>query len=160
MTTARSSAFGWRCRLALRRLDQIAGLIIQNGDIYADAFGPKYDVLKKLWDDPGAASRRQIAEHVTFDGFKSEFIGELPRDIADRISPDLWALHWSLMSTPARLANTIRLLEDQPSTLRDVPDASLHLLGGGHLLLETHLGEVVPLVEDFLTSVEGLAGSG
>ncbi len=36
---------------------------------------------------------------------------------ADRISPDLWTLHWSLMSTPERLANLIDLLEDQPSTL-------------------------------------------
>ena len=33
---------------------------------------------------------------------------------------------------------------------RDLPDAPLHLLGGGHWLLETHLNEVVPLVEEFL----------
>lgn len=34
---------------------------------------------------------------------------------------------------------------------RDLPEAPLHLLGGGHWLLETHLDEVVPLVADFLT---------
>jgi pimeloyl-ACP methyl ester carboxylesterase len=189
------SQFGFR--LALSHPDQIAGLIIQNGDIYADAFGPKYDFLKKLWDEPGATSRRRIAEHVTLDGFKSEFVGELPPDIADQISPDLWVLHWSLMSTPERLANAVRLLEDQPSTLewfpreqaylreqrpptlivwgpydgympeksaraylRDLPDAALHVLGGGHWLLETHLGEVIPLVDDFLTAVEGPVVSG
>lgn len=33
---------------------------------------------------------------------------------------------------------------------RDHPDAELHLLGGGHWLLESHLDEVVPLVRDFL----------
>ncbi len=92
------------------------------------------------------------------------------------------------MSTPDRVANLIRLLEDQPSTLewfakeqaylrehqppalivwgphdgympetsarayhRDLPDAPLHLLGCGHWLLETHLGEVVQLVADFLS---------
>ncbi|BDY30263.1 alpha/beta fold hydrolase [Mycolicibacterium mageritense] len=189
------SQFGFR--LALHRPDRIAGLVIQNGDIYEDAFGPKYEFLKKLWDDPGAESRRRIAEHVTLEGFKSEFVGELPADIADRISPDLWTLHWSLMSTPQRLANTIRLLEDQPSTLewfpreqaylrehrpatlivwgpydgympeqsaraylRDLPDVPLHLLGGGHWLLETHLDEVVPLVDDFLTAIEGPAAYG
>ncbi|MDT5144469.1 MAG: hypothetical protein QOI79_3836 [Mycobacterium sp.] len=180
------SQFGFR--LALSKPDRVAGLIIQNGDIYADAFGPKYDFLKNLWDNPGPASRRRIAEHVTLKGFESEFRGELPDDVADRISPDLWTLHWSLMSTPERVANLIRLLEDQPSTLkwfpkeqaylrehrppalivwgphdgylpeksaraylRDLPDAPLHLLGGGHWLLETHLGEVVPLVEEFLS---------
>ena len=137
-------------------------------------------------------TRRHIAQHVTLDGFRSEFRGELPDDIADRISPDLWTLHWSLMSAPDRVANLIRLLEDQPSTLewfpkeqaylrehqppalviwgphdgympeesarayhRDLPDAPLHLLGGGHWLLETHLDEVVPLVDDFLRSAYG-----
>lgn len=128
-----------------------------------DAFGPKYDFLKKSWENPGPDARRPIAQHVTLKGFESEFRGELPNDVADRISPDLWTLHWALMSTPDRVANLIRLLEDQPSTmkwfpreqayLRDLPGASLHLLGGGHWLLETHLDQVVPLVEDFLRSV-------
>jgi pimeloyl-ACP methyl ester carboxylesterase len=180
------SQFGFR--LALSAPERIAGLIIQNGDIYADAFGPKYDFLKKMWENPGADARRRIAQHVTLRGFESEFRGELPADVADRISPDLWTLHWSLMSTPERVANLIHLLEDQPSTLdwfgkeqaylrehkpptlivwgphdgympeqsarayhRDLPHAPLHLLGGGHWLLETHLGEVVPLVEEFLS---------
>ncbi|WP_006243843.1 alpha/beta fold hydrolase [Mycolicibacterium tusciae] len=180
------SQFG--LRLALSRPEQISGLVIQNGDIYADAFGPKYDFLKKLWDNPGSASRRRIAEHVTLAGFESEFRGELPEVVADRVSPDLWTLHWTLMNTPERLANLIHLLEDQPSTLdwfpkeqaylrehrppavivwgphdgympedsarayhRDLPDAPLHLLGGGHWLLQTHLGEVVPLVDEFLS---------
>jgi pimeloyl-ACP methyl ester carboxylesterase len=180
------SQFGFR--LALSAPERIAGLIIQNGDIYADAFGPKYDFLKKMWENPGADARRRIAQHVTLRGFESEFRGELPADVADRISPDLWTLHWSLMSTPERVANLIHLLEDQPSTLdwfgkeqaylrehkpptlivwgphdgympeqsarayhRDLPDTPLHLLGGGHWLLETHIGEVVPLVEEFLS---------
>jgi pimeloyl-ACP methyl ester carboxylesterase len=180
------SQFGFR--LALANPERIAGLIIQNGDIYEDALGPKYDFLKKSWNNPGPDARRRIAQHVTLKGFESEFRGELPNEVADRISPDLWTLHWSLMSTPDRIANLSRLLEDQPSTLewfpkeqaylrehqppalivwgpydgympeksarayhRDLPDAPLHLLGGGHWLLETHLGEVVPLVADFLS---------
>lgn len=182
------SQFGFR--LALSKPERISGLVIQNGDIYADAFGPKYDFLKKLWDNPGPAARRRIAEHVTLAGFESEFRGELPDDVADRISPDLWTLHWTLMNTPERLANLIRLLEDQPSTLdwfpkeqdylrehqppalivwgphdgympeesarayhRDLPEAALHLLGGGHWLLQTHLSEVVPLVTRFLSTL-------
>ena len=180
------SQFGFR--LALAKPERVAGLVIQNGDIYEDAFGPKYDFLKKSWENPGPDARRRIAQHVTLSGFESEFRGELPDDVAERITPDLWTLHWSMMSTPDRVANLIRLLEDQPSTLkwfpqeqaylrehqppalivwgphdgympeksarayhRDLPDAPLHVLGGGHWLLETHLGEVVPLVEDFLS---------
>ena len=182
------SQFG--LRLALSATERVAALVIQNGDVYPDHFGPKYGFLRELWSKPGAESRRRIADHVTLDGFRSEFVGELPPDVADRISPDLWTLHWSLMSTPQRVANLVRLLEDQPSTLewmereraylaahrppalivwgphdgympeesaraylQDLPDAELHLLGGGHWLLETHLDEVVPLVADFLERV-------
>jgi pimeloyl-ACP methyl ester carboxylesterase len=34
--------------------------------------------------------------------------------------------------------------------LRDLPDAELHLVDGGHWLLETNLDEVLPLIRDFL----------
>lgn len=182
------SQFGFR--LALAEPERVAGLVIQNGDIYADAFGPKYEFLRRAWENPGPDARRRIADHVTLEGFRSEFEGELPDDVASTISPDLAALHWALMSTPERIANLIRLLEDQPSTLdwfareqaylrehrpetlivwgphdgympeqsalayrRDLPDADIHLLGGGHWLLETHLGEVVPLVDAFLDRI-------
>ena len=175
-------------RLAMSAPDRVSGLVIQNGDIYEDEFGPKYDALRRLWAHPGPDARRAFAEHVSLDGFRDEFAGELPGDVADRVPPDLWTLHWALMSTQERRANLVRLLEDQPSTLpwfprereylrkhrpptlivwgphdgympegaatayrRDHPDAELHLLGGGHWLLETHLDEVVPLVRDFLT---------
>ncbi|MFV8048916.1 alpha/beta fold hydrolase [Mycobacterium sp. 48b] len=180
------SQFGFQ--LAIAKPERVAGLVIQNGDIYKNAFGPKYDFLKESWNNPGPESRRRIAQYVTLHGFETEFRGELPDDVADRISPDLWTLHWSLMCTPERIANLIRLLEDQPTTLdwfadeqdylrqhqppalivwgphdgympeqsaqayrRDLPDAPLHLLGGGHWLLETHLDDVVPLVDEFLT---------
>jgi pimeloyl-ACP methyl ester carboxylesterase len=33
---------------------------------------------------------------------------------------------------------------------RDLPDAELHLLDGGHWALETHLAEIVALARDFL----------
>ncbi|MGY1947991.1 alpha/beta fold hydrolase [Nocardia asiatica] len=185
------SQFGFR--LALAAPDRARGLIIQNGDIYADAFGPKYDFLTKLWNDPGPESRHRMAQHVSLEGFRSEFLGELPDAMAARISPDLWTLHWTLMCTPQRTANLIRLLEDQPSTLgwfpkeqqylreqapptlivwgvhdgympeqsaraytRDLPDVPLHLFGGGHWLLETHLAEVVPLADEFLAQVYGV----
>jgi pimeloyl-ACP methyl ester carboxylesterase len=34
--------------------------------------------------------------------------------------------------------------------LRDLPEAELHLLDGGHWLLETHLDAVAALMRDFL----------
>ena len=37
--------------------------------------------------------------------------------------------------------------------LRDLPEAEVHLLDGGHWLLETHLHQVVTVVRDFLGRV-------
>lgn len=182
-------------RLALSAPERVTGLVIQNGDIYEDAFGPKYDALRSLWDNPGPDALRAYAEHVSLDGFRDEFAGELPGDVADRVPPDLWTLHWALMNTPERRDHLVRLLADQPSTLawfpseraylrehrpptlivwgphdgympdgaarayhRDHPGAELHLLGGGHWLLETHLDEVVPLVRDFLARLDAADG--
>lgn len=182
------SQFG--LRLAMRDPDRVVALIIQNGDIYGDEFGPKYQPLRQFWANPGPQSRRGIAANVSLEGFRDEFAGELPEEVADQISPDLWTLHWALMQTPERLANLVRLLEDQPNTLpwferqqaylrehqpptlivwgphdgympeaaahayhRDLPDAELHLCDGGHWLLETHLGQVVPLIRNFLQRV-------
>ncbi|MFG1807874.1 alpha/beta fold hydrolase [Streptomyces sp. NPDC049040] len=37
--------------------------------------------------------------------------------------------------------------------VRDLPDAEIHLLDGGHFLLESHLDEVAPLIRAFLARV-------
>ncbi len=42
--------------------------------------------------------------------------------------------------------------------LRDLPDAELHLLDGGHWLLETNLSEVVGLIRNFLARVAPTSG--
>jgi pimeloyl-ACP methyl ester carboxylesterase len=176
-------------RLAIRRPEQIAALIIQNGDIYEDALGPKYEPLKEFWRNPTSKRRAKLAEAVTEEGFKEEFLNDVRDDLAERIPPDLWRLHWSLM-TPQRREIAVRVIaglkdnlawfskyqaylrEHRPPTLivwgpqdgympersaqaylRDLPDAELHLLDGGHWALETNLDEIVNLTRDFLERV-------
>lgn len=119
------SQFG--LRLAMADPARVAGLVVQNGDIYPRAFGPKYDKLRELWDDPGPDARRAMAAHASLAGFEDEFRGELPDAVADRVPPDVWTLHWALMSTPERLANLVRLLEDQPTTLSWMSDEQAYL---------------------------------
>jgi pimeloyl-ACP methyl ester carboxylesterase len=173
-------------RLAIAAPERIVALVIQNGDIpYEDALGPKYADIEALWTLPPAEMRTKIGEAITEDEFRSEFLNAVRPDLADRIPPDLWTLHWALV-TPQRTDVAVRLIaglkenrawfpvhrrylaEHRPPTLivwgpqdgympemsaraylRDLPDAELHLLDGGHWLLETNLGEVVPLIRDF-----------
>ncbi|NEK34793.1 alpha/beta fold hydrolase [Rhizobium leguminosarum] len=177
-------------RLAIKAPRRIVALIIQNGDIpYEDALGPKYADIEATWAPPRSEMRKVLAEAISEEAFKEEFLNDLPPALADTIPPDLWKLHWSLI-TPRRRDIAIDLIaglkenrawfpehrkylqEYRPPTLivwgtndhympeksaraylRDLPDAELHLLGGGHWLLETHLDDVVALMREFLGRV-------
>ena len=176
-------------RLAIRHPQRIAGLIIQNGDIYEDQLGPKYKAIRDYWRAPTKRHRDVIAKAISEAGFKDEFLNDVNADLAARIPEDLWRLHGSLM-TPRRRRIALDVIldlkenlewfplyqaylrEHRPPTLiawgpndgympagaaraylRDLPDAELHLLDGGHWLLETHLDEVVALARDFLSRV-------
>jgi pimeloyl-ACP methyl ester carboxylesterase len=177
-------------RLAIRDPRRIVALNIQNGDIpYEDALGPKYADIEATWTLPESEMRTVLAEAVSEETFKEEFLNDLPPSLADTIPPDLWKLHWSLI-TPRRKEIAIDLIaglkenrawfsehrkylrEYQPPTLivwgpndhympeksaraylRDLPDAELHILAGGHWLLETHLDDVVALMREFLGRV-------
>jgi pimeloyl-ACP methyl ester carboxylesterase len=176
-------------RLAIKRPRRIAALVVQNGDIYEDELGPKYAPLQAYFRNPTHAAKEKLAEAVSEDGFKDEFLNDVGPELVERISPDLWKLHWSLM-TPHRRQIAVEVIaglkenltwfpryqgylrDYRPPTLivwgpqdgympegaarayqRDLPDAEVHLLEGGHWLLETHLPEVVAYVRDFLGRV-------
>lgn len=176
-------------RLAIEQPERITALIIQNGDIYEDVLGPKYDPLKEYFANPTQEGRDKLGDAVSEDGYKDEFLNDVRPELAKRIPPDLWKLHWAL-TTPRRREIAIDVIAGlkenlawfphyqaylrahQPPTLivwgpqdgympaasaraylRDLPNAELHLLDGGHWLLETNLDEVARLARDFLTRV-------
>jgi len=177
-------------RLAIMAPERIVAQIIQNGDIpYEDALGPKYAEIEETWTLPESEMRAQLAKAIDEETFEEEFLNALDDERADRIPPDLWKLHWSLV-TPKRKEVAIDLIAGlkqnrawfpahrqylathKPPTLivwgphdhympeksaraylRDLPQAELHLLDGGHWLLETHLEEVSGLMRDFLGRV-------
>ena len=98
-------------RLAMRRPEAIVALIIQNGDVYEDALGPKYADLKATLVLPPGERRAKLAGAVSIDEFKAEFLNHVGPDVAETLPPDLWHLHGSLM-TPQRRAITVGVLED------------------------------------------------
>jgi pimeloyl-ACP methyl ester carboxylesterase len=97
-------------RLAIAQPERVSAIIIQNGDIYEDQFGPKYDVIRRHWSAPTRESRRSLEQAVSEEGFRHEFVGEVPPDVAARVPPDLWKLHWPLMNTPERKKLAVELM--------------------------------------------------
>lgn len=88
-------------RFAIAHPEKIAAVIIQNGDIYEDVLGPNYDPLKEYWDDPTPERKAALADAITLEGYRHEFIGGTQSEVAERIPPDLWTLHWA-MTDPQR----------------------------------------------------------
>lgn len=108
-------------RHAIARPERIAGLIIQNGDIYEDVLGPKYEAIRRYWSDPSPAHRAPLEAAVSEQGFRDEFVGEVDATIAARVPPDLWKLHWPLMDTSPRRELSVRLMEGLKENLQWFP---------------------------------------
>jgi pimeloyl-ACP methyl ester carboxylesterase len=108
-------------RLAIRHPESIAALIIQNGDIYEDALGPKYDGLKSYFADPTPDKRQKLVDAISEEGFQDEFLNDVRDELKKRIPPDLWTLHWPLMDTPDRRAISIGLMEGLKENLEWFP---------------------------------------
>jgi pimeloyl-ACP methyl ester carboxylesterase len=89
-------------RLAIRDPGRIRALIIQNGDIYEDELGRKYAPLQAFFRNPTPEAREKLGDAVTEEGFKDEFLNEVGPAEAEVIPPDLWRLHWSLMTERRR----------------------------------------------------------
>ncbi len=107
-------------RLAIRNPARISALIIQNGDIYEDVLGPKYAGLKAIWDMGPEAGMAKLRTFVTADHFRDEFLNDVRPDLADLIPPDLWTLHWALM-TDRRREHAARLIHDLKDNLAWFP---------------------------------------
>lgn len=97
-------------RLAIQAAEKVAGLIVQNGDIYADALGPKYAGLLRHFEHPTRETRQALVDAVSEDGYRDEFLNGVDTELASRVTPDLWTLHWA-QTTPKRAEIALALME-------------------------------------------------
>ncbi len=166
-------------RLAARRPQWIAGLIVQNANAYDEGLTPMARGMISNAAPAGmlslAATRHQYEGGVADPGL---------------IAPDSWTLDQHFLELPGRDEIQLELHADHPSTVeqypvwqewlrrhqpptlvlwgrhdgffaeagahayrRDLPGAELHLFDTGHFALETHLPEIAPLIADFLDRV-------
>lgn len=171
-------------RIAERHPEWIAGLVVQNGNAYAEGLSDAArDFIALRPETPGALD--EVRALLTLDGTRMQYEAGVPDPAL--VAPDGWLLDQHYLDLPGRTEAQIALAFDYRSNvdrydrwqrwlrthtpptlivwgvgdpffpepgarayLRDLPDAELHLFDTGHFALETHLGEIAPLIADFL----------
>lgn len=113
-------------RLAIRDPGRIAAVIIQNGDIYEDVLGAKYAGLKDIWKMERSQGLGRLREFISKNHFRDEFLNDVSPELAERIPPDLWELHWSLM-TERRQEIAARIIYDLKDNLAWFPRYQAYL---------------------------------
>lgn len=165
-------------RLATRRPERIAGLIVQNANAYDEG-------LSDMARTTIAAPAEQLDPLFTLPVTKNQYLGGTTRP--ELIAPDGWTLDQHFLDLPDRKEAQLALAldyhhnierypewqrwlrEHRPPTLivwgrgdaffpptgahaylRDLPDARLHLFDTGHFALEESLPQIAPLIDAFL----------
>jgi pimeloyl-ACP methyl ester carboxylesterase len=89
--------------------------------------GPKYATIQAYWKEKTPKNRRPLEQAVSEEGFRHEFVGEVAPDVAERVPPDLWKLHWPLMDTPVRRQLSLGLMEKLEANLSWFPSYQAYL---------------------------------
>jgi pimeloyl-ACP methyl ester carboxylesterase len=98
--------------LATRVPQRIRGLVIQNANAHESGFGPAWSATRAWWNDPTPEREAEATAHLTFEGTRDQYVGGVPRDIAQRIDPLRWEEDWRVMSLSGRLEMQRQLVLD------------------------------------------------
>jgi pimeloyl-ACP methyl ester carboxylesterase len=102
-------------RIASRHPDAIEGIVVQNGNAYAEGIGAAFDPMKPFW-----ANRNSETEKPVRDLLKSETtIFQYTHGTKDvsRISPDAYTMDQHFLDRPGNAAIQLNLLHDYQSNL-------------------------------------------
>jgi pimeloyl-ACP methyl ester carboxylesterase len=113
-------------RLAIRRPELITALIIQNGDIYEDQLGPKYAPLQAYFANPTPEAKAALGDAISEAGYRDEFLNGADGELASRVPPELWTLHWAL-TTPRRRAIALDVIAQLRENLSWFPRYQAYL---------------------------------
>jgi pimeloyl-ACP methyl ester carboxylesterase len=101
--------------LATRAPQRIRGLIIQNANAHESGMGPQWSATRAYWDHPTPEREAEATAHLTFEGTRDQYVGGVPKDIAERVESRLWEEDWRIMSLAGRLEMQRTLLLDYRS---------------------------------------------
>jgi pimeloyl-ACP methyl ester carboxylesterase len=155
---------GWR--LALNDPNAITAVISQSGNAYDAGFVESFwKVVTAYQAEQTAETEGAVRQFLTLDATRWQYVTGVPDETL--VNPESWYHDYALISRPGNDEVQLKLLRDYASNspqyprvhdyfrafAEDLPDAEIHLVDGGHFLLESALDEVTGLIHSFLAKV-------
>ena len=102
-------------RIASRHQDAIEGIVVQNGNAYAEGIGAGFDAMKPFWANRNAETEKPVRELLK----RETTIFQYTHGVSDvsRISPDSYTMDQFLLDRPGNDAIQLDLLHNYQSNL-------------------------------------------
>jgi pimeloyl-ACP methyl ester carboxylesterase len=102
-------------RIASRHQDAIDGIVVQNGNAYAEGIGAGFDSMKPFWHDRNPETEKPVRELLK----KETTVFQYTHGVKDvsRISPDSYTMDQFLLDRPGNDVIQLNLLHDYQSNL-------------------------------------------
>jgi pimeloyl-ACP methyl ester carboxylesterase len=102
-------------RIASRHQDAIEGIVVQNGNAYAEGIGAGFDSMKPFWANRNAETEKPVRELLK----KETTIFQYTHGVKDvlRISPDSYTMDQLFLDRPGNDAIQLSLLHNYQSNL-------------------------------------------
>jgi pimeloyl-ACP methyl ester carboxylesterase len=102
-------------RIAAKHQDAIEGIVVQNGNAYAEGIGPGFDAMKPFWSNRNQETEKPVRELLK----KETTIFQHTHGVKDvsRISPDSYTIDQLFLDRPGNDAIQLNLLHNYQSNL-------------------------------------------
>ncbi len=102
-------------RIASKHPDAIEGIVVQNGNAYAEGIGPAFDPMKPFWKNRNAETEKPVRELLS----KKTTVFQYTHGTKDvsRINPDSYTMDQHFLDRPGNDAIQLNLLHNYQSNL-------------------------------------------
>lgn len=102
-------------RIASKRPEVIEGIVVQNGNAYAEGIGPGFDAIEPLWKNRNDETERAVRAPLTLETTKFQYVNGVKDE--SKISPDAYHLDQMFLDRPGNDAIQVNLLHNYQTNL-------------------------------------------
>jgi pimeloyl-ACP methyl ester carboxylesterase len=134
-------------RIASKHPEVIDGIVVQNGNAYAEGIGPGFDAVKPLWKSRNAETEKAVRALLKLETTKFQYVNGVQDE--SKISPDSYHFDQMFLDRPGNNAIQVNLLYDYQSNLM--------LYDGWHAYFKKHQPRMLITwgINDVFFTVEG-----